>query len=142
MLAEAHGLMGSTLELRDAGPYVLQASIAALHSEARSTDTTDWDLVVKLYDLFLRRDPSPVVALNRAVAVAMRDGPEAGLTAIKAVVEQQNLASYHLAHAAMADMHRRLADTDGARLAYLRAIELTDQPAERRFLQKRLAALT
>jgi RNA polymerase sigma-70 factor, ECF subfamily len=140
-IAEAQRLIERAMATRRIGPYVLQAAIAAVHTEAPSASDTDWAQIVALYDVLLRVDPSPVAALNRAVAVAMRDGPEAGLAAIQAVLEQGRLDDYHLAHAARADMQRRLGLTDAARVSYERALALARQPAERRFLQARLAQL-
>ena len=140
-IAEAQGLIGRALAVRRPGPYLLQAAIAAVHAEAPSADATDWPRIVAFYDLLLRADPSPVVALNRAAALSMRDGPEAGLTAIEAVLGQGGLDDYHLAHAARADLQRRLGLTEAAQASYERALELTRQPAERRFLQARLAQL-
>ena len=140
-IAEAQGLIDHALTSRRAGPYLLQAAIAGLHAQAPSTDDTDWAQIVALYDVLHRLAPSPVVALNRAAAVGMRDGPEAGLAAIEAVLEQGGLDGYHLAHAARADMQRRLGLADAARLSYQRALKLARQPAERRFLEARLAQL-
>jgi RNA polymerase sigma-70 factor (ECF subfamily) len=140
-IIEAQGLIERALGSRRIGPYVLQAAIAAVHAEARSIGETDWAQVVALYDVLCRVDPSPVVALNRAAALGMRDGPEAGLAAIKAVMTQGGLDTYHLAYAARADMQRRLGLTEAAQASYQRALELTRQPAERRFLQARLAQL-
>jgi RNA polymerase sigma-70 factor (ECF subfamily) len=140
-IAEAQGLIERALVSRRVGPYVLQAAIAAVHAEAPTARQTDWTQIVALYDVLLRSDPSPVVALNRAAALGMRDGPEAGLAAIEAVLGQGGLDSYHLAHAARAEMQRRLGLAEGARASYERALELTRQPAERRFLQARLARL-
>ncbi|MES3028362.1 MAG: RNA polymerase sigma factor [Pseudomonadota bacterium] len=141
LVAEAQGLIDQALTSRRAGPYLLQAAIAGLHAQAPSTDDTDWAQIVALYDVLHRLAPSPVVALNRAAAVGMRDGPEAGLAAIEAVLEQGGLDGYHLAHAARADMQRRLGLADAARLSYQRALKLARQPAERRFLEARLAQL-
>jgi RNA polymerase sigma-70 factor (ECF subfamily) len=124
------------------GPYLLQAAIAAVHAEAPTAGETDWVQIVGLYDVLHRVDPSPVVALNRAAAVGMRDGPEAGLAAIDAVPEGGGLDGYYLAHAARADMQRRLDHGEAARVSYQRALDLTRQPAERRFLQARLAQLS
>ena len=140
-IAEAQDLIGRALAALRPGPYLLQAAIAAVHAEAPSADATDWPRIVALYDLLLRADPSPVVALNRAAALSMRDGPEAGLAAIEAVLGQGGLNDYHLAHAARADLQRKLGLTEAARASYERALELTRQPAERRFLQARLAQL-
>jgi RNA polymerase sigma-70 factor, ECF subfamily len=140
-IAEAQGLIERALRSRRVGPYLLQAAIAAIHAEAPSVGETDWAQIVALYDVLHRVDPSPVVALNRAAALGMRDGPEAGLAAIEAVLGQGGLDAYHLAYAARADMQRRLGLAAAARASYQRALELTRQPAERRFLQARLAQL-
>jgi RNA polymerase sigma-70 factor (ECF subfamily) len=140
-IGEAQGLIDRALATRRVGPYVLQAAIAALHAAAPSGAATDWAEIVVLYDLLCRAAPSPVVSLNRAAALGMRDGPRAGLDAIEAVLEQGGLDTYHLAHAARAEMQRRLGLNDAARASYLRALELTRQPAERRFLQSRLDQL-
>jgi RNA polymerase sigma-70 factor (ECF subfamily) len=140
-IAEAHNLIERALGSRRVGTYLLQAAIAAVHVEAPSTGETDWDQIVALYDVLRRIDPSPVVALNRAAAFGMRDGPEAGLAAIEAVLGQGGLDDYYLAHAARADMQRRLGLAEAARASYQRALELTRQPAERRFLQVRLDQL-
>ncbi len=140
-IAEAQGLIERALASRRFGPYLLQAAVAAVHAEAPSVQETDWAQIVALYDVLLRVDPSPVVALNRAAAVGMRDGPEAGLASIEAVLEQGGLNDYHLAHSARADMQRRLGLAEAARASYQRALELTRQPAERRFLQARLTQL-
>jgi RNA polymerase sigma-70 factor (ECF subfamily) len=123
------------------GPYTLQAAIAAVHAEAESVAATDWRQIVALYDQLLRIQPSPVVQLNRAVAIAMRDGPEAGLAHIDAVLEQGELANYYLAHSARADMYRRLGRTAEARTSYEKALALTQQEPERQFLQERIRQL-
>jgi RNA polymerase sigma-70 factor (ECF subfamily) len=141
-IAEARGLIDRALVSRRVGPHLLQAAIAAVHAEARRAGETDWAQIVGLYDVLRRVDPSPVVALNCATALGMRDGPEAGLAAIEAVMGLGGLDGYHLAHAARADMQRRLGLAEAARASYQRALELTRQPAERRFLQRRLAELT
>ena len=141
-LGEAQGLIERALASRRVGPYVLQAAIAAVHVEAPSSDKTDWAQIVALYDVLRRVDPSPVVALNRAVAQGMRDGPQAGLVAIDAVMAKGGLDAYHLAHAARADMQRRLGCIPEARASYERALGLTRQPAELRFLQGRLDQLS
>jgi RNA polymerase sigma-70 factor (ECF subfamily) len=120
------------------GSYTLQAAIAAVHAEAESVAATDWRQIVALYDRLLRIQPSPVVELNRAVAIAMCDGPEAGLAQIDAVLEQGELANYHLAHSARADMFRRLGRTAEARASYEKALALTQQEPERQFLQQRI----
>jgi len=140
-IAEAQGLIERSLASRRIGPHVLQAAIAGVHAEAPRFAETDWSRIVALYDVLIRVDPSPVVALNRAAALAMRDGPEAGLAAIEAVLSRGGLDGYHLAHAARADMQRRLGLTEAARASYERALKLTRQPAEQRFLQTRLAQL-
>ncbi|HEY8587368.1 MAG TPA: RNA polymerase sigma factor, partial [Rhodanobacter sp.] len=121
------------------GPYTLQAAIAAVHAEAASIETTDWREIVGLYDALLERNPSPVVELNRAVAVAMRDGVEQGLKLIDALLARGALSDYHLAHAARADLCRRLGRVEEARTAYQRALELAQQGPEQRFLARRLA---
>jgi RNA polymerase sigma-70 factor (ECF subfamily) len=123
------------------GSYTLQAAIAAVHAEAESVAATDWRQIVALYDHLLRIQPSPVVQLNRAVAIAMRDGPEAGLTQIDAVLEHGELANYYLAHSARADMYRRLGRTAEARASYEKALALTQQEPERQFLQERIRQL-
>ncbi len=116
-------------------------AIAAVHVEAANSDATDWAQIVALYDMLRRVDASPVVALNRAVALGMRDGPDVGLAAVEAVLGQGSLDDYYLAHAALADMQRRVGLTEAARTSYQRALKLTRQPAERRFLQSRLNQL-
>jgi len=123
------------------GVYSLQATIAAIHAEAPTPDTTDWPQIVALYDVLLRLNPSPVVALNRAVAVAMCDGPAAGLAIVDALLAQGDLADYHLAHAARADLCRRLGRNDEARRSYHQALRLARQEPERRFLIRRLCCL-
>ena len=123
------------------GPYAVQAAIAAVHAEAPSSDDTDWNEIVGLYDLLLRITPSPIIALNRSVAVAMRDGPEAGLAVIDTLLAEGELDKYQLAHAARADFCRRLGRHADARLSYERAIKLTAQGPAKRFLERRLAAL-
>jgi RNA polymerase sigma-70 factor, ECF subfamily len=123
------------------GAYTLQAAIAAVHAEAESVAATDWRQIVALYDQLVRIQPSPVVQLNRAVAIAMRDGPEAGLAHIDAVLEDGELADYYLAHSARADMYRRLGRTAEARSSYEKALALTQQEPERQFLQERIRQL-
>ena len=140
-IAEGSALVERALASRRFGPYTLQAAIAAVHAEAASADATDWGQIVGLYDALLRADPSPVVELNRAVAVAMHDGPAAGLALIDAILARGDLQDYRLAHAAQADLCRRLGKTAPARAAYERAIALTRQGPERRFLERRLAEL-
>jgi RNA polymerase sigma-70 factor, ECF subfamily len=123
------------------GPYTIQAAIAAVHAEAASASATDWNQIVRLYEALLQVEPSPVVDLNRAVAIAMRDGPDAGLAVIDDIFANGDLADYHLAHAARADLCRRLGKTKEARESYERALALTKQEPERRFLQQRLQQL-
>ncbi len=141
LIAEGSALVERALASRRFGPYTLQAAIAAVHAEAGSADETDWAQIVGLYDVLLRTDPSPVIELNRAAAVAMRDGPLAGLALIDAVLARGDLADYHLAHSARADLCRRLGRTTDARASYQRALELTRQEPERRFLEGRLGEL-
>ncbi|HEX7155994.1 MAG TPA: RNA polymerase sigma factor [Burkholderiaceae bacterium] len=140
-IADASRLVEAALATRRFGPYTLQAAIAAVHAEAPSAAATDWHQIVGLYDALLRIDPSPVVELNRAVALAMRDGPAAGLAEIEAIFARGDLGDYHLAHSARADMHRRLGNRAQARDSYRKALELARQASERRFLQWRLAEL-
>jgi RNA polymerase sigma-70 factor (ECF subfamily) len=140
-ISEGVALVERALSSRRAGPYSLQAAIAALHAEARDAATTDWPQIVGLYDVLLRLDPSPVVELNRAAAIAMRDGPAAGLALIDAILARGDLADYHLAFSAKADLCRRLARTADAVAAYERALALTTQLPERRFIERRLAEL-
>ena len=140
-IAEGTALLQRSLVSHGFGPYTLQAAIAAVHAQAPRADATDWGRIVDLYDLLHGLDPSPVVALNRAVAVAMRDGPHAGLALVDALLACGELRDYHLAHATRADLCRRLGRKAEARAAYERALALTRQEAERRFLERRLAAL-
>lgn len=142
LIDEGLALVERALRSRRVGPYSLQAAIAAVHAASPSPDRTDWREIVGLYDVLARVEPSPVVALNRAVAVAMRDGPAAGLVEIDRVLADNALDEYHLAHSARADLCRRLGRLDEARNAYMRALALARQEPERRFLQTRLAALT
>jgi RNA polymerase sigma-70 factor, ECF subfamily len=141
-MAEARTLIERALTARRVGPYLLQAAIADLHCEAPSVAEADWPQITALYEVLLRVAPSPVVALNHAVALGMRDGPAAGLAAVEAVLAPGSLERYHLAHAARADLQRRLGLNAAARASYERALELTLQPAERRFLQGRIDALS
>ena len=141
LITEGSALVQQALSSRRFGPYTLQAAIAAVHAEAASAVATDWAQIVGLYDVLLRAEPSPVVELNRAAAVAMRDGPLAGLTLIDAILARGDLADYHLAHSARADLCRRLGRTTDARAAYERALQLTQQEPERRFLERRLSEL-
>jgi RNA polymerase sigma-70 factor (ECF subfamily) len=140
-IAEGAALVERALSTRRFGPYTLQAAIAAVHAEAPDAAATDWAQIVGLYDVLARVEPSPVVALNRAVAVAMCDGPLAGLALIDAILARGELADYHLAHSARADMCRRLGRTAEARAAYQQALVLTRQEPERRFLERRLREL-
>jgi RNA polymerase sigma-70 factor (ECF subfamily) len=144
-IAEGVALLEKALKYgqksRRFGSYTLQAAIAAVHAEAESVAATDWRQIVALYDQLVRIQPSPVVQLNRAVAIAMRDGPEAGLAHIDAVLEHGELANYYLAHSARADMYRRLGRTAEARLSYEKALALTQQEPERQFLARRLEEL-
>jgi RNA polymerase sigma-70 factor (ECF subfamily) len=141
LIAEGVALVTRALRTRLFGPYCLQAAIAAVHAEAPSTRETDWNEIIGLYDVLSRLDPSPVVALNRAVAVAMRDGPAAALPIIDALLRKGDLDQYHLAHAARADLCRRLGRKAEARSSYERALALARQEPERRFLKQRLAEL-
>jgi RNA polymerase sigma-70 factor (ECF subfamily) len=141
LIAEGQSLVQQALSSGQVGPYTLQAAIAAVHADAPGVAATDWPQIVSLYDVLAQIVPSPVVALNRAVAVAMRDGPAAGLALIDDLLARGQLADYHLAHAARADMCRRLGRTADARSAYERALSLTQQAPERRFLERRLADL-
>jgi RNA polymerase sigma-70 factor (ECF subfamily) len=140
-IAEGSALVTRALQSGRPGPYALQAAVAAVHANAASAEATDWDEIVALYDMLLQIEPSPVVELNRAAAVAMRDGPAAGLALIDAILERGDLLDYHLAHAARADMCRRLGAAADARQSYERAIALVRQEPERRFLERRLAGL-
>jgi len=140
-IAEGMALLEKALKSRRFGPYTLQAAIAAVHAEAESVAVTDWRQIVALYNQLVQILPSPVVQLNRAVAIAMRDGPEAGLAHIDAVFEHGELANYYLAHSARADMYRRLGRTAEARASYEKALALTQQEPERQFLQERIRQL-
>ena len=141
LIAEGTALVERALGLRRAGPYALQAAISAVHAEAPTAAATDWAQIVGLYDVLARIEPSPVIALNRAVAVAMRDGSAAGLELIDAILASGELADYRLAHAARADLCRRLGRVAEAREAYGRALELTQLEPERRFIERRLGEL-
>ena len=140
-IAEGLALVERALSSRRFGPYTLQAAIAAVHAQAPTAAATDWAQIVGLYDVLARAEPSPVVELNRAVAVAMRDGPAAGLALIDAILARGDLGDYHLAHSARADLCRRLGRTAEARASYERALALTRQEPERRFLERRLDEL-
>lgn len=141
-IGEGCRLVEQALRSRAFGPYTLQAAIAAVHAEALTPQATDWAQIVGLYEVLLRADPSPVVELNLAVALAMRDGPLAGLTRIDGLLARGELLEYHMAHSARADLCRRLGRIEDARMAYSRALELTTLEPERRFLERRLASLT
>jgi RNA polymerase sigma-70 factor (ECF subfamily) len=140
-IAEGVALVERALSSRRVGPYTIQAAIAAVHAEAAAPAATDWAQIVALYDVLMRVDPSPVVELNRAVAVAMKDGPSAGLDLIEAILTRGELKNYYLAHSAKADLCRRLGRMAEARVSYEQALGLTQQEPERRFLEKRLAKL-
>ncbi|HYE34060.1 RNA polymerase sigma factor [Methylocaldum sp.] len=140
-IAEGSALVERALLSRRFGPYTLQAAISAVHANAPDAAATNWAEIVGLYDVLARIEPSPVVELNRAAAVAMRDGPLAGLTLVDAILARGDLADYHLAHAARADLCRRLGRTAEARTSYERALRLTQQEPERRFLERRLREL-
>jgi RNA polymerase sigma-70 factor (ECF subfamily) len=141
-IAAGSALVEQALASRRFGPYTLQAAIAAVHCEAPTAEATDWRQIVALYDVLHRANPSPVVELNRAVAVAMRDGPADGLALIDGILDRGDLQDYHLAHAARADLLRRLGRTQEARRAYQRTLKLVSQEPERRFIERRLAELT
>lgn len=134
-------LVERALASRRFGPYTLQAAIAAVHSEAPTAAATDWDQICGLYDVLLRADPSPVIELNRAIAIAMRDGPAAGLEIVERILNRGDLQNYYLAHVSSADLHRRLGNTNQAILSYRRALTLAGQDPARRFIQFRLEEL-
>ncbi|AUG03717.1 RNA polymerase subunit sigma-24 [Pseudomonas sp. 09C 129] len=141
LIAEGCALVEHALGTRRFGPYCLQAAIAAVHAEAATAGETDWQQIVGLYDVLLRAMPSPVIELNRAVAIAQRDGPLAGLERVEAILARGELQDYHLAHSARAEFCRQLGRVEPAREAYLRALELTRQEPERRFIESKLEAL-
>jgi len=141
MISEGKELIERSLGTGRFGVYTIQAAISAVHAGASSAAQTDWGQIVALYDVLMRSAPSPVIELNRAVAIAMRDGYEAGLALIDAILERGELCQYHLAHAARADLCRRLGRTNDARLAYERSLALAQQEPERRYLKKRLQEL-
>ncbi len=141
LIAEGSALVERALLSRRFGPFTLQAAIAAVHAEAPDASATDWHQIVALYDVLLRAEPSPVVELNRAVAVAMRDGPAAGLALIDTILSRGELSDYRLAHSARAELCRRLGRNDEARTSFERALSLTQQEPERRFLERRLREL-
>ena len=140
-IEEGAALVERALRSRRFGPYALQAAIAAVHAEAERAEATDWPQIVGLYDVLLRLDPSPVAELNRAAAIAMRDGPAAGLALVDALFARGELADYHLAHGARAELCRRLGRLGEARGAYERALALARQQPERQFLARQLASL-
>ena len=140
-ITEGVALVRHALSMSQVGPYTIQAAIASAHAQAPTAAATDWGQIVSLYNLLLQAEPSPAIELNRAVAVAMQDGPSAGLELIDGVLARGNLGTYHLAHAARADLYRRLGRTKEARASYQRALSLTQQEPERRFLEKRLNEL-
>ena len=140
-IAEGASLVERALASRQIDPYTIQAAIAAVHAQAPSPAATDWAQIVRLYDILIQAEPSPIVELNRAAAIAMRDGPLAGLELIDAILARGDLANYHLAHAARADFCRRLGQAADARASYERALSLTQQEPERRFLMRRLSEL-
>jgi RNA polymerase sigma-70 factor, ECF subfamily len=141
LIQEGSALVQRALSSRRFGPYTIQAAIAAVHAEATEAAATDWAQIVGLYDVLMREIPSPVVELNRAVAVAMRDGPSAGLALVNAILERGDLRDYRLAHATRGELARRIGDFRQARAGFGRALALTRQEAERRFLERRLAQL-
>jgi RNA polymerase sigma-70 factor, ECF subfamily len=141
LIAEGRALVERAWSAGRFGAYAVQAAIAAVHANAPTPDATDWRRIAALYDALLAVNPSPVVELNRAVAIAIRDGPAAGLQLMDAILARGELAEYHLAHAARADLLRRLGSRDAARAAYERALQLTQQEPERRFLMRRLSQL-
>ena len=140
-IAEGSALVERALQTRRAGPYALQGAIAALHAEAPSSERTDWSEIIGLYDALLRLDPSPIVELNRAAAIATRDGPAEGLALMNALLDRGELADYRHLHSARADCLRRLGRRDEAVAAYTRALSLTEQLAERQFLQRRMSQM-
>jgi RNA polymerase sigma-70 factor, ECF subfamily len=140
-ITEGISLVQRALAAGHIGPYTIQAAIAAAHAQAPSSAATDWAQIVRLYDMLMQSNPSPVVELNRAVAVAMRNNPLAGLELVDAILARGDLGNYHLAHAARADLCRRLGQTAEARASYERALSLTQQEPERRFLERRLSEL-
>jgi RNA polymerase sigma-70 factor (ECF subfamily) len=141
-IAEGLALVARAVSSPELGAYTLQAAIAAVHARASTAAATNWGEIVRWYDVLLRAEPSPIVELNRAVAVAMRDGPAAGLELIDALLARGDLAEYHLAHAARADLYRRLGRNGEARAAYQKSLELARQGPERRFLERRLQELS
>jgi RNA polymerase sigma-70 factor, ECF subfamily len=141
LIAEGLDFANRALASNEIGPYTIQAAIASVHARAQSSANTDWNQIVELYTILLRADPNPVVQLNRAVAIAMRDGPAAGLVLIDAILARGDLADYHFVYAARADLLRRAGRLQEAQAGYKRALELARQEPERRFLEKRLREL-
>jgi RNA polymerase sigma-70 factor (ECF subfamily) len=141
LIAEGSALLQRALATQEFGGYTLQAAISSVHAAAPAAAETNWAEIVGWYDVLLRLEPTPVVELNRAVAVAMRDGPAAGLALVDALLERGELADYHLSHAVRADLCRRLGLSVAARAAYTRALSLTQLEPERRFLEMRIAEL-
>jgi RNA polymerase sigma-70 factor (ECF subfamily) len=141
-IRQGKDLLARALGTRRFGPYTIQAAIAAAHADAPTAAETDWGQIVALYDVLLQLTPSPIVALNRAVAVTMRNGPAAGLELLETILAEPELAEYHLAHAAQADLYRRLGRSAEARQSYQRALDFARQEPERRFLEKRLRELS
>jgi RNA polymerase sigma-70 factor (ECF subfamily) len=142
LIAEGSALLERAYSGDQVGPYAIQAAIAGAHAQAPTAAATDWGRIVKLYDQLLVADPSPVVELNRAVSIAMRDGPDAGIALVDSLLERGVLDDYHLAHAARADLLRQVGQTGEARAAYQRALELARKEPERRFLERRIAELS
>ena len=141
-IAQGTALVQRALSAPQVGPYTIQAAIAAVHADAKTADDTNWNEIVELYDVLVRANPSPVIELNRAVAVAMRDGPATGLALIDTILARGELGTYHLAHAARADLCRRMGDVENARISYTRAMALSRQGPERQFLMRRLNELS
>lgn len=141
LIEEGKGLIERGLASHRFGPYTLQAAIAAVHAEAREASATDWTQIVGLYDVLLRANPSPVVELNRAIAVAMRDGPAEGLALVERILKRGDLEDYYLAHSAKAELCRRLGNREEAAASYRRALGLARQEPSRRFLERRLVEL-
>jgi RNA polymerase sigma-70 factor, ECF subfamily len=142
LINEGIKLVEQALASRRFGPYTLQAAIAAVHSQARSAAATDWNQICGLYDVLVRVDPSPVIELNRGIAIAMRDGPAAGLVIVDGILNRGDLENYYLAHATRADLCRRLGNRDQAVVSYTRALSLARQDPARRFLARRLQELS
>jgi RNA polymerase sigma-70 factor (ECF subfamily) len=141
MIEEGLSLVERAFSSKRPGLYTLQAAIAALHAEAKSPEATDWAQIAGLYTLLLRINPSPVIELNRAVAIAMNDGPEAGLRQIDAILERGELKDYHLAYSARAELCRKTGRTSEARTSWERALALAQQDPERRFIERKLREL-